>query len=181
MVISEKLLYNKVKKGDIKSFEIIFKEYFEKLVEYAYIHLKDKDNAEEVVQDLFYQLWNKKEKLEISTSLKSYLYRSVHNNCLLRLQHEAIRHKYENFVKSKELDYSPEPIDYVKAGELDKRIEDTIEAFPERTKTIFRMNRFEGFKYHEIAEKLSISIKTVEANMGKALKALRMNLKDYIS
>lgn len=181
MVISEKLLYNKVKNGDIKSFEIIFKEYYKKLVEYAFVHLKDIDNAEEIVQDLFYQLWNKKEKLEISTSLKSYLYRSVHNNCLLRLQHESIKHKHENYVRSKDMDYSPEPIDYVKAGELEKKINATIEAFPGRTKTIFKMNRFEGFKYHEIAEKLSISIKTVEANMGKALKTLRLNLREYIN
>lgn len=181
MVISEKLLYNKVKRGDIKSFEIIFREYYKKLVEYAFIHLKDIDNAEEIVQDLFYQLWNKKEKLEISTSLKSYLYRSVHNNCLLRLQHESIKHKHENYVRSKDTDYSPEPIDYLKAGELERKINETIEAFPERTKTIFKMNRFEGFKYHEIADKLSISIKTVEANMGKALKALRLNLREYIN
>ena len=181
MVISEKLLYNKVKKGDIKSFEIIFKEYYEKLVEYAFIHLKDLDNAEEIVQDLFYQLWNKKEKLEISTSLKSYLYRSVHNNCLLRLQHESIKRRHENYVRSKDLDYAPEPIDYVKAGELERKIDEIIEGLPERTKTIFIMNRFDGFKYHEIAEKLTISVKTVEANMGKALKALRVNLREYIN
>ncbi len=180
-MISEKLLYSRVKKGDIKSFEVIFKEYYEKLVEYAFIHLKDIDNAEEVVQDLFYQLWNKREKLEISTSLKSYLFRSVHNNCLLRIQHEMIKHKYEDYIRSKDSHYSPEPIDYLKAGELDEKIEQTIESLPERTKSIFKMNRFDGLKYQEIAEKLSISIKTVEANMGKALKALRISLKEYIN
>ena len=79
------------------------------------------------------------------------------------------------------MDYPPEPIEYLKAGELERKINETIEAFPERTKTIFTMNRFEGFKYHEIADKLSISIKTVEANMGKALKALRLNLREYIN
>jgi len=87
--------------------------------------------------------------------------------------------KYENYYKSHYNNESIDPVDEINAKELSNVIDKALSTLPERCRIIFKMSRDEGFKYHEIAEKLSISIKTVEANMGKALKHFRIYLKDY--
>jgi RNA polymerase sigma-70 factor (ECF subfamily) len=137
------------------------------------------DSAEDIVQDLFYNYWKNREKIDITTSLKSYLYQAVRNKCLKAIDHQQVKERYTNELQVQSQgdgDLTPTNIE---AEELNQIIENTIDELPERCKEIFILNRFEGMKYHEIAQKLSISIKTVEANMGKALKIFRVNLKGY--
>lgn len=176
---TEKNIIRRIVKGDLKAFEMLFREYYEPLCRHALKFLHDPDDAEEVVQDLFYALWERRFQLHIETSANSYLYTAVHNRCLKVLRHKNVESKFRT-------DYLASGsgtdafIDDISTGEeMQQIMERTLDALPETCSRIFRLSRFEGMKYQEIAEKLSISVKTVEANVGKALKLLRKNLKDY--
>jgi RNA polymerase sigma-70 factor (ECF subfamily) len=150
------------------------------LCTYALRFVKDTDTAEEIVQDLFYKLWEKRAELQINTSVKSYLFSAVHNRCLKYIEHRNVEARYRNYYLLHESEIDSEPGDSAGYRELQGIIEHTLDSLPDRCGRIFRLNRFEGLKYHEIALKLSISVKTVEANMGKALKVLRKNLRNYV-
>lgn len=177
---SEKKNIREIKKGNIQAFEVLFKTYYKDLCFYANHYLKDLDLAEEAVQDVFFNIWEKRSALNIKDSLKAYLYVSTRNKCLKMIRSENMATKYSNHIKHTGRQKVTTPVDELNAKELNLLIEETIRQLPERTREIFRMNRYQGLKYQEIAEKLSISVKTVEANMGKALKLFRKNLNEYL-
>jgi RNA polymerase sigma-19 factor, ECF subfamily len=163
----------RIRQGDVKEFESLFRSSYVSLVRYARNLIKDQDSAEEVVQDLFYRIWKDKEKINIESSLNGYLFRSVHNRCLHHIEHCRVvdRHAAEMAGIKPEMPESPS--DILSYKELQAKIAAIIERLPARCGKIFCMSRFEGLKYNEIAEKLSVSVKTVESNMGKALKEFR--------
>ncbi|WP_321516301.1 RNA polymerase sigma-70 factor [Marinifilum fragile] len=169
-----------IQKGNIEEFEKLFKFYYPLLCHYAVKFVKNPDQAEEVVQNLFCQIWEDRKKLKIHTSFKAYLYRATYLNSLQYLRKKGIRNQYEDHLKNTRINDSSTN-HTLEEKEIQTIIQNTLSNLPERCSKIFKMSRFEGLKYHEIADKLSISVKTVEANMGKALKAFRKNLKDYVS
>ena len=179
MIPSDKKILSRIKEGDIEQFEVLFKEYYERLCQFAIKYVKNIEQSEGVVQDTFYNIWKNHKTINITTSLKAYLYTAVRNNCLQKLRTRSLDIKYENYYKSHYVNESISPADELDAKELSKVINKALNSLPERCREIFKMSRYEGLKYHEIADKLSISIKTVEANMGKALKRFRSYLKDY--
>jgi len=165
--------------GNLEAFEKIFKTYYKELCNYAFQYFHDKNTAEEIVQDLFYKLWTKKETLMIRSSMRAYLYKSVYNNTMLFLREKNTRRSVKLEPDEIEQTIVNEPDIPIQSDELDQIIQDTIVAMPVKVRRIYELSRLEGLKYREIAEKLSISVKTVEANMGKALKLFRKNLKGY--
>ena len=169
-------IIRRIRQGDKKEFESLFRSSYSSLVRYARTILKDHDESEEIVQNLFVRLWKDREKLTIESSLSGYLFRSVHNRCIHHLEHNKVREKYAQKVAATEPERAEDPSEIMQLSELQDKIAVILNKLPERCSTIFYMNRFEGFKYSEIAEKLSISVKTVEANMGKALKEFRKAL-----
>ena len=171
--------FKKIKNGDIKAFEKVFREFYPVLCSFANKILTDEDKSEEIVQDVFFNIWKKKEDININVSLKSYLYKSVQNKCFQIIQHKTIENKYKNYIEKESSEYYITPYDELELQEINNLVELTLKSLPENCNKIFRMSRFEGLKYREIAEKLSISIKTVEANMSKALKEFRVNFKEY--
>ena len=170
----------RIKGGDIKSFESFFRELYPQLCGFANKYLKDMDLAEEFVQDVFYMLWEKRAGLNIEVSLKSYVYRTVQNKCLMHIRHMNVVSKHSMTMEMQSPQYNDTVSETIDEMELSHIVENTLSGLPERCRNVFRMNRFEGLKYKEIANKLSLSIKTIEADMGKALKAFRESLKDYI-
>lgn len=180
MPINEKEIINKIRKGDLKIFEQLFRNFYPLLCKYAIHFVKDAALAEELVQELFYQLWKKRSQIQIHSSLKAYLYRATYHSCLQHMRRKNLDSKYEEYIKKQEFN-APSPIEALHEKEIFEITHHTLNTLPKRCSQIFKMNRFEGLKYQEIADKLSISIKTVEANMGKALKAFRHNLKDYVA
>ncbi len=166
--------------GNLQAFERLFRQYYQVLCGYALKFLGDPDTAEEIVQDLFYTLWEKRMELQINTSVKSYLFSAVHNRCLKFIEHRSVEKKYRNYYLQHSSEIDSETGDGVHLDELQQIINRTLDSLPERCRRIFRLNRFEGLKYYEIAEKLSISVKTVESNMGRALRHLRKNLKEFV-
>jgi RNA polymerase sigma-70 factor (ECF subfamily) len=175
-MIRDNEIIERIRKGDIKQFEELFRSSYASLVKYARTLIKDHDTAEEIVQDLFFKLWQNKEKLNIESSLNGYLFRSVHNRCLHHIEHLKVVERHVHEMESEQNQGDESPADLLQYKELQAKIARTIEKLPERCGRIFCMNRFEGLKYAEIAEQLSVSVKTVEANMGRALKEFRKAL-----
>jgi RNA polymerase sigma-70 factor, ECF subfamily len=169
-------IVGRIRQGDIKQFETLFRSSYVSLVKYARTLIKDQDTAEEIVQDLFFRLWQDKEKFKIESSLNGYLFRAVHNRCLHYIEHLKVVERHAKEVSFEEEESSQNPSEILQYKELQAKIAGIIEKLPGRCGTIFCMNRFEGLKYAEIAEKLSVSVKTVEANMGRALKEFRKAL-----
>ncbi len=172
-------LFEKIKKGDLRAYESIFHKYYGYLCLYANQILSDTESAEEIVQDFFVDLWDKREKLSVETSLKNYFSRSVKNRCINHIQHNKIKAKYAQKVMSELQNNDNYEDNYVEYDLLEK-IEESIQLLPEKRREIFQLSRNEGLKYREIAEKLNISIKTVETQMSLAIKTLRDKLKKYI-
>ena len=166
----------RIRKGDIEQFESLFRSSYVSLVKYARTLIKDQDTAEEIVQDLFVRLWQEKEKIKIESSLSGYLFRSVHNRCLHYIGHRKVVERHADEMSARTPDATEDPSEILHYKDLQTRIERILERLPERCSTIFCMSRFEGLKYSEIAEKLSVSVKTVEASMGRALKEFRKEL-----
>lgn len=169
-----------ISKGDKPAFEQAFRAYYRSLCNYAMPLIKDKDEAEEVVQNVFFNIWNKRESIQVTTSLKSYLYRAVHNDCLNKLKHVKVRTVYADDYRKSSAGSFESASDTLQTKELGMKINTAIDSLPEQCGNVFRLSRFENLKYGEIAERLEISVKTVENHMGKALKILREQLKDYL-
>ena len=166
--------------GDITAFEMIFKTYYQPLCNYAYSFVHDRDEAEEIVQATFLSVWEKKDNLTIHTGVKPYLYAMVRNAALNVLKHEKIKQQHAT-VELAVAERSAESVTRtVMASELEDRIYKALNKLPEQCRLVFKLSRFEELKYAEIAEQLNISIKTVENQMGKALKIMREQLKDYL-
>jgi RNA polymerase sigma-70 factor (ECF subfamily) len=176
----DKQTIKKIKSGDIKTFEKQFRLLYPPLCGYANKILNNKDNAEEVVQEVFFNLWKNKKKLNIEKSLKSYLYKSVFNKCIHQIEHKKVKDKYLGTLKP-DLHLDSDIEKAIISGELYIIYKNTLEKLPERCRKIFKMSRNYGLKYSEIATKLSISVKTVEASITKSLKILRYNFEQYQS
>jgi len=174
----ESEIIRRIREGDIRQFETLFRSSYVSLVKYAGTIIKDRDTAEEIVQDLFFRLWQDREKLKMESSLNGYLFRAIHNRCLHHIEHLKVVEKHEREMSYIPSGVSENPADVLQYKELQIKIAEVLESLPERCGQIFCMNRFEGLKYSEIAEKLSVSVKTVEANMGKALKEFRKAFED---
>ena len=165
---------------DETAFEQVFKTHFKRLHAYAFTILRDELEAEEIVQQVFFKLWERNENLSLTGSVSAYLYRAVHNESLNYLKHQKVRSNHQLHVAYSMKNEVEHPAKKVITGELEKKIHTALNELPEQCRTIFQMSRFDELKYREIADKLGISVKTVENQMGKALKLLREKLVDFL-
>ena len=167
-------------KRDEAAFEQVFKTHYKNLHAYAFTMLKDEDEAEEMVQQVFFKLWERSEHLSFSGSIAAYLYRAVHNESLNFIKHQKVKAGHQLHVaysmKNKSEQAQPKMI----RKELENKFREALNELPEQCRTVFQLSRFEDMKYKEIADKLDISVKTVENHMGKALKLLRTKLVDFL-
>ena len=166
-------ILHKIYLSNEKSFTEAFDSFYPALCFYADKYLHDMDESRSLVQQVFVDLWLKRDKIDITQSIKSYLFKTVRNYALDRIRHQAVEHKYlEKF--------HPDNITYdnnlIEEAELNARINSAINELPPKCREIFLLCRFEEMKYLEIAKKLDISVKTVEMQMGIALKKLRFKL-----
>lgn len=163
------------------SFELVFKSHFKNLHAYACTIIRDTIPAEEIVQTIFLKLWERREETAILENVSAYLYRAVHNESLNYLRHLKVRTAYQHHAMRQHKQTEQEkPAEKVLLGELEKRLETALKELPEQCRTIFQLSRFEDLKYREIADRLGLSVKTIENQMGKALKLLRLKLVDFL-
>lgn len=172
--------YRAIKEGNQIAFEMIFKTYYKPLCHYAHSFLNDKNEAEEVVQTTFIKIWEKKNELSVQSSLKAYLYSMVRNGCLNVIKHEKVKQLHAKW-HMQETERSRDLVEEkVLSNDLESKIYLAMKALPEQCRLVFQLSRFEELKYQEIADQLQISVKTVENQMGKALKIMRVQLKEYL-
>jgi RNA polymerase sigma-70 factor (family 1) len=177
---SDSTVITLLKQGGEKAFEWLFKSHFESLHAYAYSFLKDDEMAEEIVQNVFCRIWEKRDQLKTDGSLKAYLYRAVHNESLNYLKHQKVKASF-NVYYAGQLDLEDEQASHkVATAELQKRIDDAMSELPQQCRTIFQLSRFEQLKYQQIADHMGLSIKTVENQMGKALRVMRQKLAEFL-
>ena len=138
--------------------------------------------AEEMVQQVFYRIWVKRDQFKVHTSARAFLYQAVHNECLNYLRHQKHKVSHQNHLlyANKHQTSGENPGMRLELNELEAGLQQAIASLPQQCRNIFYLNRFEGLKYREIAGKFGLSVKTVEAQMGKALKILRKKLIHYL-
>jgi len=159
-----------IRQGNQKAFETLFKEYYARLCEYAFLLIKDKEVAAELVQDFFVKLWENRAKMDIKTT-NAYLFKSIHNNTIKYLTRKK---NVESIIDEKEYGQIM-PIDF----ELTEMLEKSLNELPPKCKEIFMMSRLDKLRHNEIAEKLGISSKTVEVQIRKASLKLKDKLKEF--
>ncbi len=165
--------------GNEKIFQDIFNAYYEPLCRFSLNRVENQEEAEELVQDVFVKLWIKREELLIQQSLKAYLYRMVQNRIINRSEHHKIRKNHQQHVLSSQHENSVSENDFHEE-ELNNLAAMAVESMPEKRRQVYELSRKKGLKYSEIAEKMGISVKTVEVHLGKALDHMRVYLKDYL-
>jgi len=179
MADKDALYLKGLKEGDRVVFEQLFREFYPLLCIYARRYTVSKDMAEEVVQDFFCKLWDKHEEIQVNTAIFSYLRKSVINHCLNHTR------KLENDRKMIDYGDNMEEVfgsaDFESNDELTQMVDRALLELPEKRREIFELSRFEGLKYHEIAERLDLSIKTVETQMARSLEFMRKYLKEFIT
>jgi RNA polymerase sigma-70 factor, ECF subfamily len=170
-----------LREGNHHAFEQLFDICYEPLCRYAYSILRDMDNAEEVVQKTFYKLWDQHETLNIQSSINSYLYRIVHNDCLNTIHQKTSHQEHNlNYLSSMNTDVNS-TMEQLESSDLQKAIEIALAGLPPQCRRVFEMSRLEQLSYSEIATQLNISTNTVENHISKALKLLRIELKEFLS
>ncbi len=169
-----------LREGDEEAFAQIYKSYWHKLFMAAYRKTKSKEIAEELVQNLFVNLWNKRSKLEIS-QLENYLFTSVKNAVIRHYESQVVAQKYLDYQKHLPVLHDCHTEETVALNELNSALDNGLSTLSEKSQQVFRMSRFENRSTHEIATELNISEKAVEYHITKSLKTLRHVLKDFAS
>lgn len=172
-------LIERIKGGDRESFNQVFRRYYSPLVRFCVRFVADSDIAAEIVQDLFVKLWSNREKVSFNTSFESYMLTSVRNSAITYINKERSHAEANLRVYSEESDNN-DPSETLQSNNLEESYRQILKAMPEKRREVFLASRFDGLKYAEIAEKLGISQKTVEAQMSAAIKQLREGLKAYL-
>jgi RNA polymerase sigma-70 factor, ECF subfamily len=167
-------------KQDETAFEQVFKANFKNLHAYAFTITRDEAAAEEVVQQIFLKLWERSKTLSIAGSLEAYLYRAVYNGSLNYLKHRKVQAEYQRHFAHTMKNEVATTAKTVSMKELENKLRTALDELPEQCRTVFQLSRFEELRYREIASRLGISVKTVENQMGKALKILRTKLVEFL-
>lgn len=174
----------RIKKGDPKSLELLFRRLHPRLCAYANKFVHDTNDASEIVQELFYTVWKNRERLDENQSLQAYLFTSVKNRCLNLLDIKRNRSKHAEMLY---MLYGNEAVEtdnsyhILLAKDLEKDFNEALNHLPKECRRVFELSRFEGLQYQEIAHKLDISIKTVETQMYRALSKLRLRLHEHLA
>lgn len=181
MTEADKLVVIAFQQGDFKVFETVFKENYSSMVRAARRILIDIEPAEEVIQDLFVKLWEKRDSLVISTSLPAYLHRAVTNHAINYYKFQKKTLRFQDYIGFEVDEYQAVAADEpMLHNDLEKKVNTLMKSLPDKRRMIFEMSRFEGLKNWQIAQQLGINIKTVEYHMAAALDFLRTKLTDYL-
>ena len=177
---SDEILLELLKAGERKAFECLYRKYWSQLYDTAYKRLKSKEAVEEIIQELFTTLWSKRESIQITHTFSTYIFASLKYRIFNYIRSEIIKNKYIHSAKQTQPYYNHAVDESVFYNELNAVVESSIKDLPERCRLVFNMSRKENLSFKEIAAELHISVNTVEKQIGKALKILKTNLKDYV-
>lgn len=177
--LPEEDIISAIREGNAAAFQHVFENCYEPLCAYAFTMLRNAAEAEDVVQSIFMKLWERRNELEIRQSVRSYLFRSVYNQCLNQIEHRAVisRHHANSKWTEKTTVNIPEESEGL-PDDLDEKIRLAVDRLPAQCRKVFVMSRFDGLRYPEISSQLNISVNTIQNHICKALRLLREELKD---
>lgn len=165
-----------IREGDEDAFEWLFREYYQQLTRFAWRYVKSKAVAEEIIQDVYSDIWENRGELSLADSMRPYLYKVVRNRSLNHLKHEEVKNRYDR----QWLDQKETPMIKYKDDQREQQIRvainKAIEELPPRSKMTYKLHRHDGLTYEEIADVMDVSVKTVESQMTRTLKILRDQL-----
>jgi RNA polymerase sigma-70 factor (ECF subfamily) len=176
--LTESELLDRLRRGDQAAFDTIFRTHYAQLVGVAEPMLGDRASAEEIAQDVMLELWRRREALNVE-SLRAYLIRAARNRALNQIRHDKVTRLAEPFAAGETTAPSSAESDLADQ-EIEQAVRDAVQQLPDRCREVFELSRVHGLKYSEIASTLDISINTVEAQMGKALRMLRERLASFL-
>lgn len=172
----EQLTLNALKNGNTESYCLCYDLYFKVLCSYSNSIIRDPGVSEEIVQDLFLALWENREKLPDTGSLKAYLFTAVRNDCLDHIKHRKIEKKYAEEYMLTAITHYENIYSELLDKDISRHLDSAIGKLSERCREVFMLSRFHYLSYRDIADKLDISVKTVENQIVNALKILRKEL-----
>lgn len=176
----EKILIGRLIQDDQLAFTVIFNRYYHDLIRFSLGITRQQNSSEEIVQEVFLRLWENRCKLEIHSSLKSYLLKAVQNKSIDYLRHASITNAYASIVLEHPILFENDTENYVLFSELENNLSEALKKLPNEYSEAFSMSRLESLNYQEIATKLGISVRTVEVRISKAISLLRDELKDFL-
>ena len=179
--LSDQELITALQKGNEQAIDILFRRHYSFVCQAVYRILKDGNTAEDIAQEVFFGLWKKRETLNITLSVKAYLKRTAVNKSLNFIRDQKI--KFDDKEEQLPILTSNQSTTQqeLEAEDLQKKIDEAIDSLPEKCRLVFTLSRFEEMTYQEIADHLGISIKTVENQISKALRVLRVQLGQFLS
>lgn len=184
MIKSEHEIFRNLCQGDEGAFEYFFKKYYRRLFDYVFDILKDSLAAEEIVEELFFKVWERRSQLNVQTSPVAYLFRTAYNNSLNYIKHKKVEDKYlayhsQRSIAELEKTNNSFPLSTLIEQDFEVRLQKSLEKLPDQCRLIFVMSRIEGKNNQEIAENLQISINTVKTQLLRALTRLKKDLKQF--
>jgi RNA polymerase sigma-70 factor (ECF subfamily) len=177
--VDDRELLARLARGDEAAYDAIFRAWYAPLVRATQSIVRDAAVAEELVQDAMLELWRRRETLDAEGSPQAYLFRATRNRALNHLRHLAVQRKSAAMLRDDEGKDATAPEELV-AQELEAAVKEAIAALPPRCREVFELSRERGLKYAEIADALGVTVKAVEANMGRALRILRTRLARWL-
>ena len=177
--IDDRELLARLRAGETTAFDAIFRANYALLVRVAEAMLRERATAEEIAQEVMLELWRRRESLDVTDSVRGYLLQATRNRTLNALRHRAIERKSEAQIIEGTA-HLPPTDSGAREGEIEIALQSAIAELPDRCRQVFELSRVDGLKYSEIATRLGISVKTVEVQMGKALRLLRERLKAWL-
>jgi len=176
---SDEKLMLEIKADNMFAFDVLYKKYSKRLYSFAYSILKSSEESENIVQDVFLTLWEHRNKVEKNSSIKYYVFTIAYNSAISILRKKASESQFIEYLKSLQ-DLNQEPVNIeLEYKELTDKLNSIINHLPDRQKEVYNLHKAEGLKYQEIAERLNISVNTVENHMSRALKTIREKLGNY--
>ncbi|MEI8225572.1 MAG: RNA polymerase sigma-70 factor [Bacteroidota bacterium] len=179
VLYSDEELMQEIKADNMFAFDVLYKKYSKRLYKFGYSILKSPEEAENLTQDVFLNLWENRHKVKKDSSIKYYLFTIAYNSAISVIRKKTREHEFVEYLKSLQ-EINEEPVDMeLEYNELTNKLDEIIKALPPRQKEVYLLHRVEGLKYNEIAERLYISVNTIENHMSRALKTIREKLGNY--
>jgi RNA polymerase sigma-70 factor (family 1) len=179
VILNDEQLMKEIKADNKFAFDTLYRQYSKKLFQFGFSILKSTEETENLIQDVFLNLWENRQKVEKDASVKSYIFTIAYNSAISILRKKSRESQFIEYLESIQ-DTSMRSCDLdIEYNELSKKLEDIIKELPQRQKEVYLLHKFDGLKYYEIAERLDISVNTIENHMSRALKTIRLKLGNY--
>ncbi len=172
-------LMQEIKDGNVLAFDILYKKYSKRIFNFTYSILKSTEDSENIVQDVFLNLWGNRNKVEKNSSIKCYIFTIAYNSAISIIRKKIRESQFIEYLRSlQDLEQNAVNIE-LEYNELKDTFNDIINHLPARQKEVYLFHNVEGLKYQEIAERLNISVNTIENHMSRALKTIRKGISNY--